>query len=460
MMAPLRVLLCLCLGLLLGSLPSSPEARRLPEPGGSITLELNPALHHRFLALHQSVPLLELSPPDSPTSGQPPWSSALVESITPSPDYRTWTLFSRGKHTPKVRDALRECLSSPSRGTPRWPREILDFLNITHSLKVQKDSVHLTFNRPVGPLPQLLAGCRLPVNPRRPQGPFKPVGRGGTTLARNHTSPLPAPLLERVSLTAPGSPADIQTTPLSRTNLGVLVAPIPSVALLFQAPHSSNLDPLKLLSPSGMSRFYTQLGTQLLLSVNNEVHSRPTTTLLPSGIAPPRPLPAQLSQSRVPLNLSPLSEESPVQPLRVHHSSPLSETFAERLSVLLRHHGYKSTRVTAKETPPKTMHLLLWHAPTRDPALAILHLATEYRKRYGAPPSENPLTLLPQLLSEDVEVRLEAALTIEREWLTQRSIIPLANVSAWYQVHPNLRGLRIAPSGVPVLTDAFWSDQP
>ena len=451
-----------CVGLLLiifglGSLPPA-TARRLPQPGGSVSIELPPEARRTFLELHRSLPLLRRAHGTAPNertslqSSTSEWTSHVLESLQSSADHRRWTLSAHPDQRRILRRTLQACLSA-GHPTP-WPALVLTRLQVTHTLTPSPHGLTLEFNHPVGPLPELLAGCRVPFNPRRPLGPFQQ--RRSNTLERNPGSTAPLPLLESITLTESGFQADVRTTRSTDASLSVLVAPVPDVILLLQEPTTRSVDPLKLASPEGLTQFYQQLGAPLLLSVHHETYGIPTRAILPPGVAPPRPLPLATSDSGARLSLPPLGDDSPTHTLLTTVNTPLFQSLAERLSVLYRHHGY---RLQERPAPaPGTTRLVAWRSPTPDPALAILHLANAYQQQCGVPPSDTPLKLREQLLSAHLETRLEAALLLEREWVSHRVMVPLATLSAWYEINPHLRGVRIASEGVPLLHDAFWSE--
>ncbi len=441
----------------LGILPPA-SARRLPQPGGSVSIELPRAAQRAFLQLHRSLPLLQRrgqATQNDQTSLQgaaSEWTSDLIESIQSSADHRRWTLSPHPGQLGTIRRTLHACLT-PAHPTP-WPAQVLAELQVNHTLTTSRDAVTLEFNHPVGPLPELLAACRVPVTARHPRGPFQQ--RQGNTLERNPGSTAPLPLLESITLTESGFQADVRTTRSTDASVSVLVAPVPDVILLLQEPATLSADPLKLASPEGLTQFYHQLGAPLLLSVHQETYGIPTRAILPPGVAPPRPLTLSAPASGARLSLPALKGDSPTHVLINDVETPIFQSLAERLSVLFRHHGYRLQEVSS--AAPGTTRLVSWRSPTPDPALAILHLASTYQKQCGVPPSDTPLKLREQLLSAHLETRLEAALEIEREWVSRRLIVPVATLSAWYEINPHLRGVRIASEGVPLLHDAFWSE--
>jgi hypothetical protein len=197
-------LLCVALALItlaLGAL-SPASARRLPQPGGTVSIELPPAARRAFLQLHRSLPLLQRrdeATQNDPTSLQGaagPWTSTLIERLQSSADHRRWTLSPTPGQLDTIRRTLRACLSPNQPAT--WPAQVLTELQVTHTLTTSHDAATLEFSHPVGPLPELLAGCRVPIIARRPLGPFQQ--RQGNTLERNPGSTAPLPLLERITL--------------------------------------------------------------------------------------------------------------------------------------------------------------------------------------------------------------------------------------------------------------------
>ena len=61
------------------------------------------------------------------------------------------------------------------------------------------------------------------------------------------------------------------------------------------------------------------------------------------------------------------------------------------------------------------------------------------------------------LLAQDLSLRVEAAMELEREWLEERSVVPLVSQDFWYDVDPSILGLQITPDGTLIFKQAYWS---
>ena len=438
---------------------SSAHGRRLPEPGGQATIFIAPNKESSFIEAHLSIPLLEANTPSKTASqtyySASSWRSSFIESIEESNNNQSWSITPKLEQAATIRMSIHQCFSHTTSGKARWPAKILHLLDIKSQIKLTTGGVKITFSSPVGPLPELLAGCEIRAGKESLQGPFTLSGK--RVLRSNRKSFVAAPLLDTVTLTSSTQDAHINQSRSTTISGNILVAPIPDVLLLFQSSNAVQLDPIKLSQPTGTTDFYKYLNIPLLLSISEETYGRRAETILPPGIAPPLPLAKHHPSISPLLNLPPLRTNAPVYTLQSDLGQPLLQNTGDRLRVIFRNHGIRLAQSGAN---PGDLQLVQWHSPTSDPGLAILHLANLYNRKFGYTPKEITKELQRKLLSPNLEERLEAALKAQRDLLRSKVILPLATLATWYEVHPDLVNIRMSPQGIPLLHDAFWSRQP
>jgi hypothetical protein len=459
-MSGARVAALTCAGLLVAAAPS--DARRLPTPGGRVVVALPPLLLEQTRRAHLFSPLLEpaeyvdagarLAHP--PLNGLDGWRSDVLSALESTSDGKRWRLTSTSVSMTLLAAATARCLATATGASgAEWPARALAAAGVAVSIGVQASHIDLQFDRPVGVVPELLAGCLLEPAGGSPTGPFNAMA--ANLLAARPGGARGPPLLAVVELRGLGGPADLVGGSPASGSGGALVTQSPDVVLLMQSEKARAQDAFVLKADDGLAAFRDGLAADLLLDVYHSGRGREADGLLPPGLAPARPLPQPRARTAGPLALGTLPATAPRVRMWVSADDALLNGVAERLAVLLRAQGYG---LEAEPGPAGELddgvELLRWRSPTADPALALLSLAGERRELRAA--TDAAVLADPRLLSGDEEERVAAALELERHWQSRRLVVPLMTAQRWLAVDPGLRGVRLRPDGVPLLDDAWW----
>ncbi|MBI1949586.1 MAG: hypothetical protein HYS27_28120 [Deltaproteobacteria bacterium] len=455
----LVALSCLAGGLAAGTA----HARRLPAPGGKLTLALPVELVGPTAEAHVYAPILESVTVDGaaerlarPTlKGFPRWRSSVVTELTSQEGGKIWKVGVEAQPV-QVGDALARCLRGD--GTASWPADVLRARGVTVDVTAAQGDVTLRFSAPVGPVPELLAGCALRTPQAGPTGSYTLVGPG-LLRWRNGAFGPPA-LLGSIELAAPGARADLVAGGADVKGAGTLLAPFPDVVLLLQSAEAKRADVLGLDDAAFGARGFRQaLRADLLAAAYAQGRGAAAEGLLPPGVAPARPLPEPQGPERLaPLALTRLPPDAPRVLLLREEGDALVDGVVERLAVILRNRGRLADieRASAADDAKGGLELLRWRPPTRDPALALLSLAGRRKDLVGDPAVQRALSD-PQLLSASQDERVAAALGLERAWMDAGLAIPLLTADRWYTVDPDLRGVVLREDGVPLLFDAYFA---
>jgi hypothetical protein len=441
---------------------SSVHARRQPAPGGKVTVALPAELVGPTTEAHLYMPLVEPMPTNDAVSallhpalpGLPGWRSAVLNKLTSEKGGRVWHL-SGAAPVPALMDALTRCLRADDGA---WPADVLRAASAHVDVTSTSDEVLLRFSVPVGPVPDLLAGCPLRNGAGSPAtGPFVLVSPN--VLAWRNGGYDEAPLLGVIELLASGDRADLSASSTDASpSAGTLLAPFPDVVVLLQSRPAIDKDALGLRDPAvGTRGFRQSLRGDLLVAAYGAGRGTDAYGLLPPGIAPARPLPEPQGAVRLqPLSLAQLPANAPRVALKKPEGDTLTDGVFERLAVLLRNRGFGvDVRRADKEGLTSGVELMRWRPPTLDPALALLSLAGRRPELAGDTRAAHALED-PRMLSEKREDRLAAALALERVWLDAGNVVPLLTVDRWFSIDPDLRGVVLRADGVPLLDDAYW----
>ncbi len=438
------------------------HARRAPAPGGRVSMSLPPELVGPATDAHLFAPLLEpaslqdparqLAAP--PLAGFPGWRSSTLRSISVENGGRTWKL--RASAPAKVvAEAVEKCLTATAK-EGSWPADALRARGTKTEVTTAGDDVVVRFTTPVGPLPELLAGCLLRPSNGTPNGPYVLVT---PTLLRWQNPPFDVPpLVSFIELHPMGDRTDLAAGAPDTAGAGTLLAPFPDVVLLLQSGDARKSDPLGLKDAAqGLRGFRQALRADLLLAAYGAGRGTAAEALLPPGIAPARPLPEPQGADRIgPLSLGHLPPGAVRVPLRKPDGDPLLDGVVERLAVLLRARGLgMESKRTSNDELDRGLEVMRWRAPTTDPAIALLALAGR-RPEIAQDPGVAKALKDPRLLSAEKEERLAAALAVERALLDAGVVVPLMTAERWFTIDPDLRGVVIRPDGVPLLDDAYW----
>ncbi|MCC7070836.1 MAG: hypothetical protein IT383_05910 [Deltaproteobacteria bacterium] len=460
-MSGFRATVMLALGALaLGALTA--HARRLPAPGGKVTLALPVELVGPAAEAHVYAPILESVNDDDaaerlarpPLKGFPRWRSSLVRELASQDEGKTWRVRVEAQSV-NISDALARCLKGD--GTASWPADVLRARGVTVDVSATQGDVTLRFSAPVGPVPELLAGCSLRTPQMGPTGSYSLFGPG---LLRWRNAGLgPPALLGSIEIVAPGARADLVAGGADVKGAGTLLAPFPDVVLLLQSAEARRVDVLGLADPAfGVRGFRQALRADLLAAAYAQGRGAVAEGLLPPGVAPARPLPEPQGPERLaPLALTKLPADAPRVALRREEGDALVDGVVERLAVILRNRGrLASIERVASDDGAGGLEILRWRPPTRDPALALLSLAGR-RKDLVADPAVQRALANPLLLSASQDERVAAALTLERAWIDAGLAVPLLTADRWYTVDPDLRGVVLREDGVPLMFDAYFA---
>ena len=157
--------------------------------------------------------------------------------------------------------------------------------------------------------------------------------------------------------------------------------------------------------------------------------------------------------STLPLSLAPVPENAPRVSLLVSGGDVLKEAVAERLAVLLR--ARKTLLDVRVRGDGADAELVRWRPPSRDAALSLLSFVGE-RDDIARDSAVEQALGNPDLLDDDDQARLAAALTLERTLLHSRLVVPLLVVERTVTVDADLRGVVLRGDGVPLLDGAWW----
>ncbi|MCO4770315.1 MAG: hypothetical protein KDA24_09820 [Deltaproteobacteria bacterium] len=423
--------------------PAPSEARRAAVGGGEASVYLGNVDLALLANALETTPLVEprdrrISPDLAaawPTIGEEGARSRFLAGLVSSDAGRLWTLVPHGDAKP-LAGILAACLS----GSDAWPARALRAAGTEVTVGTAGERVTLSFSSPVGAVLALLRGCA------SPDGPFLAAGDSGWTA--NPAAAGGRPHLDTVTVvTTPGEAALLAATSGAAGEL--LVAPWPDVWLLVPDEAAKDADPLDLgVAGEGLSRFSDELAADLILAVHRGGRGAATTHLLPPGVAPARSMAVALGRAPAPpLTLLPLPADAPS--LRVAHQAAdeLAGALLERLALLLRARGWAVTGAESKGAP--AAHIVRWRPSTPDTGLALLTLAADLDLPLPPDSAEG-------LLSATRAERTSAALTIERQWLDARLVVPLLTAERTLTVSPRLVGVRVRGDGAPVLDDAWW----
>lgn len=447
--------------LLLAFLIAAPAvARRAPAPGGTaavaVPAELVAAVTEAHLFAPLVVPARDAAGERPALSGAPGFASAVLDRVVGDEGGRRWRLSSTAPVS-WVATSVARCLEGRSAGA--FAAAVLRALTVAARVEAAGDATVVTFDRPVFVLPALLTYCPLVGAQGGATGAFAQATPGRLSWRSGSFDPPPllgalevrgdAPVSDKADVVAMGAGDDGGAT---------LLAPWSDVVVLVQGLAARDADPFGLADPrSGRRAFAAALRADLLAAAWAGGRGGPTDALLPSGVAPARPLPVVLGavdDARAPLTLTPVTPGAPRLPLFVRTSDPLTEGVAERLAVVLRARG-TLLGLTRGEPADDASELLRWRPPTRDAALALLAFLGERPGLLRHPAVARVLDAA-ALLGADPAARLGAALALERALLDSRLVVPLLVVDRWISVDPDLRGVGVRDDGIPLLDGAWW----
>lgn len=443
--------------LALGIVATDADARRVPSVGGKVVVSVPESILEATVEAHIYVPMIErvrersardrLAHPSLP--GLPGWRSTVLVDVVASPDQKEWILTAPGP-AGGMGASLTSCFTIGGRG--RWPGVVLKAAGVDLDVSVVRETVTLSFSEPVGAVPELLEGCML----RGATGQYSRTGRLQLDARDGHV--LGPPPMRRIEFRPLGQPADLIADPPLTPGVGTLLAPFPDVLLLLQPKKLREKDPLELTSDEAALRsFRTELRADLLVNIFWSGRGGPALGILPPGLAPARPLPEPTVPGRpLPLTLNNLSSAAERISIVRDGDDILADGVVERIAVLLRTRGFGTQPVApGVSSSGSALRVLRWRPPTADPALALLVLAGTYPEIVGADTLDSG-----KLLDDDADARVQAAMTLERQWIEQRAVVPLLVSERWFGFNADLRSVRVRPDGVPLLDQAFWGGQP
>jgi len=449
---------------------SASHARRTPAMGGRVSLSVDGRHAVAVREAHLNLPLLERMPVVDererlafpPLAASPAWRSLVMSDLRSTLGGRVWRVVPRLPGV-VVEAGLRRCLVFPKNPKQApWPSRVLRAVGVSVEVERNADDILVRFSQPVGPLPALLAGCDLPRSPTA-SGPYAP-SVGEPLLGRQGALRGP-PALGMVEFRPLGRDADVQQMgDVDDEDVQVLATAHPDVVLLVRSNAEVQKNRLQLDTAERQAAFRQALGMEQLVDIYAQGRGAPTLQLLPPGLVPARKL-RQLPSTTtpMPLTLVPLGPSAPVVPVAVLAEDPLLNGTLDRLNVLARSSGLvlRKHRVVVHQ---QGWALVRWQPRSSDPALALLELLTQH-----APlelPQSGDKKRSPQeswgerLLAVDDNVRLQAALDLERLWLQSGQVLPLLTAERWYTVRNGLQQLRLRDDGTLLLMDAYWEAQP
>jgi hypothetical protein len=455
-----------CVALLaLATLAATPSlARRLPAPGGKITVSLPQELVTSTTDAHLYAPLVERTHGDDaaaalarpPLPSFPKWKSSVLRSVAREDAGAVWRLTTDPATASMVADSVVRCFSRPTELS--WPAAVLKARRVAVDVAVTGADVRVKLSEPVGPMLELLAGCSLRTSTGAHTGGYS-AGSAGVLVWRSAGFG-PPPLLGVVEVTSTGTDgagADLVAFGAESPGSATLLAPFPDVVVLLQSPTSKKSDPLGLFdSTVGTLGFRQRMRADLLAAAYAQGRGGVADGLLPPGIAPARPLPKPQGPERIaPLALVPLPADAPRLIVRRAEGDELLDGVVDRLAVLARTRGFLVDVRSFGVGATVGVEVLRWRPPTSDPALALLSLAG-VRPQLINDEAANKALADPRLLSASEEERVAASVALERAWLDAGLAVPLLTADRWFSADPDLRGVRIREDGVPLLHDATF----
>ncbi len=475
---------------------TSVHARRLPGPGGKVTVALPQELVGPTSEAHLYAPLVEPTLGDDaatslarpPIPNFPEWKSSVLRAVNREDGGAVWRL-TADQTSSIVAESVARCFSKRTEGS--WPAAVLKARGVNVDVSAAGADVRVKFSEPVGPMLELLAGCSLRTSSGAHTGGYT-AGSAGILVWRSGGYG-PPPLLGFVEVTSsaagtlaptpfgatplgatPGTSSPAGGAPASRADIvafgaespgsATLLAPFPDVLMLLQSPAAKKKDPLGLFDRAvGTLGFRQRLRADLLAAAYAQGRGGVAEGLLPPGIAPARPLPQPQGPERLaPLALVQLPANAPRLLVRRAEGDQLVDGVVERLAVLLRNRGYlvdfvrpPSDGAAGDPRSADAVEVLRWRPPTTDPALALLSLAGARPNLVDDDAAQRALKD-PRLLSFAEEERVAAAVALERAWLDAGLAVPLLTADRWFTADPDLRGVRIREDGVPLLHDATF----
>jgi hypothetical protein len=443
-------------------------ARRVPGLGGKVTVALPPELVGPMTEAHLYAPIVEPANEDDVASnlarpaipGYASWRSSVIRSLAAEGDGKSWVIGVALPTSPQVLfESLARCFSKHTEGS--WPADVLRARGVSVDVAITAPTeVKLRFSEPVGPLPELLAGCSLHTPASGPTGGYQLTGPGALAWSSAGAGALPQ--MAHIDITSGDARADVVAGGPETPGSALIPAPYPDVVVLLQSASTRKRDPFALFDNGkgglGMRGFRQALRGDLLAAAYAQGRGAVADGLLPPGVAPARPLPEpQGPDVLAPLSLAQLPASAPRLTIRRVEGDPLIEGVIERLAVILRNRGYLvDIRRATADAPDDGVEILRWRPPTSDPALALLSLAGR-RKDLVADDGARRALSDPRLLSSSKDERVAAALSLERAWLDAGVAVPLMTADRWFVVDPDLRGVQIREDGVPLLFDAYFA---
>ncbi len=310
-----RALRCCWALLLLVGLSPSASARRLPAPGGKVTLALPAELVAKTIEAHSYVPLVErVSSSGNATRpaliGQSQWWSSVLLSLTSDASKTRWTATSDAP-TALVVESLTRCLTKSGSA---WPATVLALMGVKVTVEASADGVTVRFSQPVGPVPELLEGCSLRGASTQTTGPYATVSPG--VLAFKGGAFSSPPLLGVLEFAAPNARADLAAFGVDAPGSTTLLAPFPDALLLLQSAGARDRGVLGFSDPSTRQRdareLLNLLRPDLLAAAYGQGRGARLEGLLPPGVAPARPLQLATPRARsLPLALLDLPSNAP-----------------------------------------------------------------------------------------------------------------------------------------------------
>ena len=431
-------------------------ARRNPSVGERVTLSVDNATLVGTRQAHLFLPLLErvshverreeLSYPG--LKGFRDWHSMVISGLESRLSSRVW-LVSPAVAPALVERSLRECLA-PNQKNPMWPAEVLSAAGVTIEVERRDEGIYLRFSKPVGPLPHLLAGCVLYSSLPTSSGPYLSTSTGVMT-SRQDALRGPSSM-SVVELRPTGSQADVVLRGAVEDDETIVTARFPDVVVLLQSKVEAQLDRFGFRDSSRNSSFRKSLGLPQLVDVFAEGRGAPTLQLLPPGLVPARKL-RELPQKAMPLplRLMPLGPDAPVVPVSLDGNDELLLGTMERLGVMARSQGVLLRRHRSF-LKKEGWTLQRWRPRSADAGVALLDLVAQHPDLQG----DEESSMLFQLLDEDSDKRLQAALMLEGRWIADGRVVPMLTAERWFALHPQLRKVRVRDDGIPILSDAYW----
>ena len=464
-------------------LPQPGTARRLPSTvrGDTVRIVATDTEWSAIVRNHSSVALIEqldhssssswraVARPLAGLNGAQLWRSSIIADLTAREDRTAWTGTLHEEAADELLDEsviprLRSCFARPPHGS--WPGAVLAQAGVEVTVSRTQvvpnpagtgspaPSFTVAFNRPVGALPELLAGCSL--GPQSDRAPYHLID--GELIARPgpHTA---KPLIGRIVRERSAERADVLIDAATYgTKTQQLTGASDVVLLLAPKSDSHTDDPFKLqgLKPGERA---DRLAARPLLAALHLGRGGGTSTLLPPGLGPQRPRlpqePTEGGDSTVSQEESPQLRPSPStqsgDPILIDWPSgdPLLEEVAARLALLAQSSGLSC------EVGPGGYRLLRFRPESGDPALALLELAS----LYPALVVDTEDAESTPLLSGSRSRRTLAAIELEARWLDGGAVLPLLSTQHWLAISQRVRGVTLTPGGTPSLWRA-WTSAP